>query len=619
MNTPPASGRGVGAYESTSMSRTREWRVVGLGAPSRGARAAFAVALYASLLVWTAPVGAQVLLLPLERDGQVAETSDIAEAAVAAGTRLLAEDDVSQAILAGYGEDPPAVSESDLARWIASSRQAVRSLARADYEGARGALAQAEAVSDRALAELNREAARARQVLDTCLYLVRSLEETDQHARAVEQGHACRRLVPRGEPTPTQHPPEVRAILEEVDRELARSPGARLRVVSEPTGCAVRLNGIDFGTTPLFTEDLRAGEYRVQVECGEQRGRVHRVELGPSGVELRVDAVVESLLATRPLRLVARGVDSALVARLARLGRIAGATEVWVVEEEGRARSRTWTLRRIVVGNGREVAVVRTGRSSLPLAIGSMRQGRSHDWTNDRGIEASSPVSSPERVLEDAVGQRSLSPEPTTVAEQPTAARASEGEEPSSRSSSHDSTAEHVGSVLLAGAGLAAYAGAYVAWEVRRSHYGYYLAVAEPTDVDYLARQARWLDWRIPVWSLSAAGAVLWTLAVPLGLGPERDVPWWSWTLGIVGLVGIGVGAGVALEASACPTHVEIDQRCVEADAQQDLGWIIATQAAPLLSFPITHLVRGGGGGAEASVAVSARGDGLLVSWGSAL
>jgi hypothetical protein len=191
--------------------------------------------------------------------------------AATTGTNLRSHDAAREALEERYGVDAPEMSESDLARWVASSRQAVRSLARADYDGARSALAQAEAVTDRALAELNREATRSRQVLDTCLYLVRSLEETDQHARALEQGFACRRLVPRGAATPTQHPPEVRAILDEVDRTLAAMPGARLRILSEPSGCAVRLNGLEFGSTPLLTEDLRPGEYRVQVECSGTR------------------------------------------------------------------------------------------------------------------------------------------------------------------------------------------------------------------------------------------------------------------------------------------------------------------------------------------------------------
>ncbi|MBN8612101.1 MAG: hypothetical protein J0L92_16020 [Deltaproteobacteria bacterium] len=137
-----------------------------------------------------------MLLLPVEREGHVADTSEVADTAATTGTTLRSHDAAREALVASHGEDPPEVSESDLARWVASSRQAVRSLARADYDGARSALAQAEAVTDPALAELNREATRARQVLDMCLYLVRSLEETSQRRRAglrVSTSRAARR------------------------------------------------------------------------------------------------------------------------------------------------------------------------------------------------------------------------------------------------------------------------------------------------------------------------------------------------------------------------------------------------------------------------------------------
>jgi hypothetical protein len=66
--------------------------------------------------------------------------------------------------------------------------------------------------------------------------------------------------------------------------------------------------------------------------------------------------------------------------------------------------------------------------------------------------------------------------------------------------------------------------------------------------------------------------------------------------LGLVGVAGLGTGIGLAAEAGSriCSTNVEIDQPCVDAAAQQDLGWLIAAQAAPFIAFPITHLIRGG-------------------------
>ncbi|MBN8615291.1 MAG: hypothetical protein J0L92_32145, partial [Deltaproteobacteria bacterium] len=102
--------------------------------------AALVGALASIVLVSPSMAGAQVLLLPVERDGHVADTSEVADTAATTGTSLRSHDAAREALVATHGEDPPEVSESDLARWVASSRQAVRSLARADYDGARSAL-----------------------------------------------------------------------------------------------------------------------------------------------------------------------------------------------------------------------------------------------------------------------------------------------------------------------------------------------------------------------------------------------------------------------------------------------------------------------------------------------
>ena len=554
----------------------------------------------------------EVLLLPVEHDGQVADISEVADKAATTGTTLRSHDAARDALVATHGEDPPEVSESDLARWVASSRQAVRSLARADYDSARSALAQAEAVTDRALAELNREATRARQVLDTCLYLVRSLEETGQHQRAVEQGYACRRLVPRGEPTLTQHPPEVRAILDEVDHALAQMPGARLRVVSEPTGCSVRLNGLDFGATPLLTEDLRPGEYRVQIECGDRRGRVHRVDLTRAGAELRVDAGTESLLGTAPLRIVTSAVEASVVSQVSRLGRIAGASEVWLVEENGSGRRRTLTLHRIDVANDRELAVVRTGTRSLPLALASLRQGRSHDWTTDREIERAdaTPAATETATLTDEqtrareeeqqLGVRALPPEPEPTPEpEPAATEPVIDQERPPVTQGPDHTAENwVGAIAIL-LGTGAYATSWALWDQRVSFYGQRLAIAEPTDVDYLSRQTQWLDAQLPVWAVAGAGTVLWSLAVPLTFGPDHEVPWWSWILGSLGAVGTGVGIAVIASTTLCTSAVELDQPCVDAASQQDVGFLTIAHSVPFLMFPITHLIRAATGSSD--------------------
>lgn len=600
-------------------------------APSRHAAvltcSALALATISQLLC-AASLEAQVLLLPVERGERIAEASSVADAAATTGTTLRSHEAAREALLATHGEDPPEVSESDLARWVASSRQAVRSLARADYEGARSALAQAESVTDRALAELNREAARSRQVLDTCLYLVRSLEETDQHSRAVEQGHACRRLVPRGEPTLTQHPPEVRTILEEVDRSLAQMPGARLRVLSEPSGCAVRLNGLDFGVTPLLTEDLRPGEYRVQIECGQRRGRIHRVDLTRAGAELRVDAVTESVLGTSPLRVVlgvGAPVDEAVVAQVSRLGRIAGAREVWLVDETGSGRRSVLTLHRIEVGADREIATVRTGARSLPLALASLRQGRSHDWTTDQDIEPGQGADASTETLaarerareaEQQLGVRALPEEPPSVVTPARPVVVEPPEAPVAIASGPDHTAENWIGAIAIGLGAGAYGIAWGLWDHRSNTLGPHLAIAEPTDLDYLTRQRAWLDGQLPALAVGGVGAVLWAVSVPLVFGPDSEIPWWSWVLGGVGVVGVGVGIGVMASTAVCTTAVEIDQPCVDASAQWDAGFLVLTHGAPLLAFPITHLLRAALGTPAVRASAEVRRDGAVLGIG---
>ena len=175
----------------------------------------------------------------------------------------------------------PTISQSDIDLWVERSRAAVRYLARADYKAARRELKAAQRLADRAAAELNREAARAQQVLDTCLFMVRAYVETKNDAEARKQARECRRLVPRVEPSAFRHTPEVRELLAEVDQEMASEAPGTLEVQSTPSDCLVRINGVEFGRTPVSGIELPVGTYRMQVECEEdKRGRIHRVYFG---------------------------------------------------------------------------------------------------------------------------------------------------------------------------------------------------------------------------------------------------------------------------------------------------------------------------------------------------
>jgi hypothetical protein len=267
------------------------------------------------------------------------------------------------------------VTSAELDQWTAYSRQAVHDLANEDYAAAREALRHAQEISDRAAAEMSREEARARQVLDTCLFGVRAyVEQQDPHAE--EQMMSCRRLVPRIAPTPNIHTPEVVEVLGRIDRRLAAAHRGPLVVESQPAACTVRLNGVALGQTPFTSEQLAPGEYRVQVECGESgHGRLHRVTLSDEGgpVTLRIDARFDRAVRTGGvLRLAyadAADADAHRVADAAAIGAALSASEVWLVRI---APDGALTGERVRVHDAARVASVDAATTSSTALVTSL-------------------------------------------------------------------------------------------------------------------------------------------------------------------------------------------------------------------------------------------------------
>jgi hypothetical protein len=153
--------------------------------PRRSRRSAYLILYALALTPATAAAQARtVLVLPWSLEGGDAATlAARAESVVSAtGTGESSPLSIADARsrFAEHGSaEPPTMSDSDLDRWLSLSRQAVRHLAHADYTAAAATLREAQSLYEPATAELNREETRARQVLDTCLYEVRALVETD--------------------------------------------------------------------------------------------------------------------------------------------------------------------------------------------------------------------------------------------------------------------------------------------------------------------------------------------------------------------------------------------------------------------------------------------------------
>lgn len=455
--------------------------------------------------------------------------------------------------------EPPSVSESDIERWLTLSRQVVRHLAHADYAAAREMLLEAQLLFDRAAEELNREPARARQVLDTCLYEVRALVEA-RDPRAQPRALECRRLVPRVEPSRLLHPPEVIELLAQIDRRLAQAPPGRLQIESEPSGCAVRLNGIELGRTPFVAGDLVPGDYRAQVECDSgRRARVHRVRVGEGTTLVRVDARFDAAVRTDTVLRLAYPAPAAASHRRGDAQRIAGvlgAEEVWLVLDAGRGVMR---IERLDAREGRVRAVVRAHETALGNAIGALTAGRSGDWTSGTAV--------------------ALSGEPREVDGGP------RGE------GSADRTGEIVLGSLMGAAAIGGWISAFGFYEWRLAA-GRRLAVAEPTDPDYLTRQQVWLDRRYPIWITSWASAIVGTAALPFLLPSEQDVPWWSWMIAGAGAVVAAIGIAEIVLASPCASTERQTQQCVDRAAPIDRGIIVSSMALPLVSVPVVYAIR---------------------------
>jgi hypothetical protein len=464
---------------------------------------------------------------------------------------------------------------------VERSRAAVRYLARADYKAARRELKAAQRLADRAAAELNREAARAQQVLDTCLFMVRAYVETKNDAEARRQARECRRLVPRVEPTAFRHTPEVRELLAEVDAEMASEAPGTLEVSSEPAGCLVRINGVEFGRTPLSGIELPVGTYRLQVECEEeQRGRIHRVavESGPNAFSF--DAALEQAVHTRPvlhLRYPSHAAWEKRMDHAAKVVRTLGGERVLAVTAAGKEE-----LRVDLRANGFDPASVwlicRNGAldaDDVRRAVDALLEGRSVDFAGPHPLARASW-----RV-------ELAPPEPEAA---PVTIAVTESEQVAARGVPRPRD-QRIAGWSLFGLGVASI-GTSVGLHVWRGDLGDRF-IAAPAS---LSAAQQWNDARIGVWTTAAIGGAAASAAMPLLLPDYRKPPWWAWTLGVagLGLTGYAIYEGVTLES--CPEPFIADELAVESCVARGQGAgrlsLSLAGAAPLLTVPLVYLVR---------------------------
>lgn len=474
----------------------------------------------------------------------------------------------------------PKVSQSDIDRWVERSRAAVRYLARADYKAARRELRAAQRLADRAAEELNREAARAQQVLDTCLFMVRAYVETRNNADAKRQARECRHLVPRVEPTAFRHTPEVRALLAKVDEEMAAEAPGTLQVNSTPADCLVRINGVEFGRTPLSGIELPVGTYRMQVECEEgRRGRIHRVAIESGANAFSFDAGLECAVRTRPVLHLTYPSSEASPERMHHAGVVAtilGGANALAVSSPSRGRVRIDMSARAYEAASVWIAV-RDGApesEDVRRAFDALFEGRSVDFTEEHPMACMSWQA-------ELAAAASASAATAAVVESD---RKPQGGVPRPRS-------QRIAGWTLLGTGVAS-VGASIGLHVWRGELGDRF-VAMPANLN-AAQQ--WNDARIGVWATAAFGGAATSAAMPLLLPEYERTPWWGWTLGAIGLglTGYAIYEGVTM--TSCPDSYVANEAAARAcvDRGQEAGRIslALAGAAPLLTVPLVYLIR---------------------------
>lgn len=536
------------------------------------------------LAVFCTPAHAQgvpdhvVVAATISGDGHLGDSRELAnalgEALARAELSTWTPEDARTQFEAAVSAPALELSESDLRRWVESSRSAVRHLARADYDEARAELLEAHQVASRAAAELNREAERARQVLDTCLFMVRALVETRDEAGAMRQARECRQLVPGAEPTPYRHTPEVRDILERVDAQMAAEPPGALLVTSSPAGCHVLLNGISFGVTPFRVDELAAGEFRLQVECNEGRGRIRRVRIARELTEVHVDGEFDLRIRSRPaVGLIYDDADQA------RASAVEHATRVIEALGSGSA----WLAWKLPDGHHRIDLVQRGGVHSvrfgqeldpaqLDAAVEALRASRSVDLdAPDEAFEPplSIPAAAADAVtLEDAEG------------------RAADGADGESGHGGSRFGARRWAGLALLGAGAVSL-GAAVGLHFRRKSLG-----ADFRDEFSLTRQRDWVEARRPLLAVSAVGGAMGVAAMPLLLEERDGVPAAAWVAGGVGVGLVVTGIVMMVVEPSCASFAASQADCIEREQGADRTILLSTIAAPLITAPLVYLLR---------------------------
>ncbi len=475
------------------------------------------------------------------------------------------------------GTPPAQVSAAELAELRANRDEAVRALARGRAEVARERIAGTLDFLTEHIESLARTEEGATEALDHCLTVVRALERRRRRMRAAVT--RCRQLFPNAVVEGNAHPPEIR-------RAFARTidtPRFAVIVRGERDGCRVRVNGRPMGETPA-TVELPAGPHRAQVECDDQVGRVHLLEVDEEPVDYTARAPVASVRETPDVTLRYLRWDELdrRIADASQLGAVTGVGSIYLVSE---ANGQV-TVERI------EETRLRSSQSYAPqdearvAAFASLDNPAATAGSNVSAVSEGTNSTGDVTAAADTTSGGALTEADVTATGEPTIGP-TRPERTARRIPSRGRTLGFIGLALSAGA-----IGGAVGFFMRQGSLGDEYASTVPNSTDFLPRQRDFRNARVPVYALAGAGAGIGMLSVMLALPRVSRIPWWSWLVGGVG-VGLAIAGGVFIGIADDCGNLAVDRvSCVARQDDVSLGAILMLSALPFLTVPIQFLIQ---------------------------
>jgi len=538
------------------------------------------------------------------RDVAIAQLSGPFEIELRAqGESVISNVDAALLFETRQSSEPVKLNDDELSRLLRSVGLAARHLALGELPQAQQSMEGVYALSGPARDYLNREAARARKIFDTCLMTAYLWERDEKRQQALRQMLECSRNFPGFRPEGHAYPPELRNLFELAKQQLNQQAATALVIRStKGSACGVRLNGIEVGKSPMRFSDVRAGVTRVQLECQSGvAGRIHAVELKPGENTLEIDPEFDAAVHSQAALWLQYSNDSERSARmdadLAKIQAALGSPRVVGLVIEGHNHPRVRV--RSITEPPQDVAAIAysVGQGYNPEAVtDAIKRVRPRKARRPAVVTAERDDDSP----------IALEPPPPPLDPAPETAPAPETPPPSQQNVLAGS--------LLAIAGVGGLATGWVFYGLRYQYRLDTLSLRGVLDVSAASYNPE------ASWTLVATGAGSLLLAISdyFWLPDAEGVPALAWVAGGVGVAVTLAGIGFAVLGSHCESYEDgsFSPACNGFANDVVFGPMLAMHGLPLLGIPLSYALRAALRPAPTQVALNletVRGGGALL------